>query len=165
MRSLDAGTLLRGWLDRLGALTLALAAIALLGMAAVEGWQVWARYVLNDSPGWTEPLALLLMNTAMMCGAAVAVRSDQHFGFTLLVDALSDDWQRRMRVLAALLMAAIGLALAHGGARLMIDDWDVPMAGTALPEGLRFMPLCLGGLLIALFAGERAVRRALRQER
>ena len=27
-------------------------------MALVQAWQVFARYVLNDSPGWTEPLAL-----------------------------------------------------------------------------------------------------------
>ena len=40
----------------------------------VEAWQVFARYVLNDSPGWTEPVALLLLNIAMMFGAAVGVR-------------------------------------------------------------------------------------------
>ena len=34
--------------------------VALVVMAAVEAWQVFARYVINDSPGWTEPVALLL---------------------------------------------------------------------------------------------------------
>lgn len=147
-----------GWLDRLSALTLGLAACALLGMALVQAWQVWARYVLNDSPGWTEPVALLLMNTAMMCGAAVAIRSDHHFGFTLLIDALSPAWRRRLRLLATLIMAAIGALLAHGGLQLLRDDWDVAMAGAPLPEGLRYLPLCAGGLLMALFALERGWR-------
>jgi hypothetical protein len=31
------------------------AGASLVGMALVEGWQVFARYVLNDSPSWTEP--------------------------------------------------------------------------------------------------------------
>lgn len=165
MRTLDAGAWMRAALDRINAATLAVAAVSLLGMAAVEGWQVWARYVLNASPGWTEPVALLLMNTAMMLGAAVAVRNEQHFGFTLAVDAFSDTWRRRARCLSALIMAAIGLALANGGARLALEDWDVATAGAAMPEGLRYLPLCVGGLLIALFAAERCVRVALGKER
>lgn len=147
-----------GILDHLSRVTLGLAACALLGMALVQAWQVWARYVLNDSPGWTEPVALLLMNTAMMCGAAVAIRSDQHFGFTLLIDALAPRWRQRMRILATLLMAVIGGALAHGALQLLRDDWDVAMAGAPLPEGLRYLPLCAGGMLIALFALERGWR-------
>ena len=53
--------------------------LALAGMAAVQAWQVFARYVLNDSPGWTEPVALLLLNTVMMLGAAIGVRTGQPF--------------------------------------------------------------------------------------
>ena len=55
----------RGWvgigLTLLARITLVIAGAALVGMAIVEGWQVYARYVLNDSPSWTEPVALLLM--------------------------------------------------------------------------------------------------------
>ena len=48
-------------LDGLDSLAMALAGLALVAMALIQAWQVFARYVLNDSPGWTEPLALLLM--------------------------------------------------------------------------------------------------------
>ena len=37
-------------LDRLADAVVALAALALVGLVAVQGWQVFARYVLNDSP-------------------------------------------------------------------------------------------------------------------
>src|SRR4051794_1448427 len=60
---------------------------ALVGMAGVEAWQVFARYVLNASPGWTEPLALLLLVTAMSLGAASGVRAGAHFGFFVAVHA------------------------------------------------------------------------------
>ncbi len=39
--------------------TLIAAGIALLAMTVIQSWQVFARYVLNQSPGWTEPLALI----------------------------------------------------------------------------------------------------------
>src|SRR5215468_353987 len=61
----------------------AVACMALIVMTLVEAWQVYARYVLNDSPSWTEPVALLLMSAAMMFGAANGVRSESHFGFFL----------------------------------------------------------------------------------
>nr|MBP8908295.1 TRAP transporter small permease [Pseudoxanthomonas sp.] len=41
------------------------AAIALVGLVLVQSWQVFTRYVLNDSPSWTEPVTLLLLATAM----------------------------------------------------------------------------------------------------
>ena len=43
----------------LARLSIALAAAAVLGLVVVQGWQVVARYVFNDSPGWTEPVAVL----------------------------------------------------------------------------------------------------------
>ena len=148
---------MRQILDGIARAALMLAAVSLLSIAAVQFWQVFARYVLNDSPGWTEPVALLLMNTAMMCGAAVGVRLDTHFSFTLVVDAVSPQMQRWLRGLSTLVIGAIGGALAWGGARLMQDDWDVAMAGAAIPEGLRYLPLCVGGGLMTLFALERLV--------
>jgi TRAP-type C4-dicarboxylate transport system permease small subunit len=144
-------------LDRLARGALVLAGLSLLLIALVQAWQVYARYVLNDSPGWTEPVALLLMNTAMMFGAAVGVRRDQHFSFTLLVDAAGPAAQRLLKLLSAVVMGAIGGALTWGGTLLMIDDWQVPMAGAPIPEGLRYLPLSLGGALIGLFALERMV--------
>ena len=51
-------------LDGLSVVVMALAGTALVAMALIQAWQVFARYVLNDSPGWTEPLALLLMSFA-----------------------------------------------------------------------------------------------------
>jgi TRAP-type C4-dicarboxylate transport system permease small subunit len=144
-------------LDGIARAALMLAAVSLLAIAAVQFWQVFARYVLNDSPGWTEPVALLLMNTAMMCGAAVGVRLDTHFSFTLALDAASPKMQGLLRRLSTLVIGAIGGALAWGGARLMQDDWDVAMAGAAIPEGLRYLPLCVGGGLMTLFALERLI--------
>jgi len=137
--------------------SLVLAAMSLLAIAAVQFWQVFARYVLNDSPGWTEPVALLLMNTAMMCGGAVGVRLNTHFNFTLAVDAANPTLRRWLLALAAVVIAAIGAALAWGSAHLLIDDWDIAMAGASIPEGLRYLPLCLGGGLMCIFALERLV--------
>ena len=52
-------------LDSIAAVVIAIAAIALVGLVLVQSWQVFTRYVLNDSPSCTEPVTLLLLATAM----------------------------------------------------------------------------------------------------
>lgn len=142
-------------LDGLAMVVMGLAGAALVAMALIQAWQVFARYVLNDSPGWTEPLALLLMSFAVMFGASVAVRRESHFAFQTLQHALPGRVQWALKSVSRLIAAAAGGALMVLGGTLMIDEWPVTMAGAPLPSGLKFAGLCVGGGLILLFAIER----------
>jgi TRAP-type C4-dicarboxylate transport system permease small subunit len=147
----------RACLDGLARVTILIASASLVGMALVEGWQVFARYVLNNSPSWTEPVALLLMSTVMMLGAAIGTRNDAHFGFFIAVDAAPPSLRRTLLSIARLIAAATGLLLAIWGGELLLDSWSVPMAGAPLPQGLVFLPFSVGGALIAVFAIERLI--------
>jgi TRAP-type C4-dicarboxylate transport system permease small subunit len=142
-------------LDGLAVVVLGLAGVALVAMALIQAWQVFARYVLNDSPGWTEPLALLLMSFAVMFGASVAVRRETHFAFQTFLHALPERPQWALKSISRLIAAASGAALTVLGGTLMIDEWPVTMAGAPLPSGLKFAGLCVGGALILLFSIER----------
>ncbi|MFN3930152.1 MAG: TRAP transporter small permease [Brevundimonas sp.] len=142
-------------LDGLASLALGLAGVALVAMALVQAWQVFARYVLNDSPGWTEPLALLLMSFAVMFGAAVAVRRETHFAFQTFRDAAPGRAQWVLKSISRLIAAVSGAGLMVLGGTLMLDEWTVAMAGAPLPSGLKFAGLCIGGALILLFSIER----------
>lgn len=142
-------------LDGLAVLVMGLAGAALVGMALVQAWQVFARYVLNDSPGWTEPVALLLMSFAVMFGAAVAVRRESHFAFQSFLHAAPGPLQWLLKTFSRLIAAASGAGLMVLGGALMIDEWPVAMAGAPLPSGTKFMGLCIGGALILLFSLER----------
>jgi TRAP-type C4-dicarboxylate transport system permease small subunit len=57
-------------------------------------------------------------------------------------------------------IAVTGGLLAFWGGELLVDGWDVRMAGAPLPQGLFFLPICLGGALIAVFALEQLLRRS-----
>jgi TRAP-type C4-dicarboxylate transport system permease small subunit len=133
------------------------AGAALVAMAAVEAWQVFARYVLNDSPGWTEPVALLLLNTAMSLGAGAGVRLRSHFGFFMLAHAAPPTIARALDVFAIVVVAALGAVIAAWGAELLVDGWGIAMAGTRLPQSAPYLPLAIGGALMCVFALERLV--------
>lgn len=150
-----------GWvsvaLAVLARVVMVIACACLVSMTLVEAWQVYARYVLNDSPSWTEPIALLLMSVAMMFGASLGVRAEAHFGFPLVVHLAPAPVRVVLVGIARLIMITIGLFLAYWGGALLADGWDVKMAGAPLPQGLFFLPICVGGVLIALFALERLI--------
>lgn len=145
--------------------TLAVAGVALVLLALVELWQVIARYVFNASPSWTEPVAILCMNTTMMFGAAAGVHAQRHFGFFVAVHAAPPALRRLLLALSRTVQVAVGLMLAGWGLYLCVQTWDVQLAGIALPQGASYLPLCAGGALIALFAAD-LLRRApgLQQE-
>lgn len=136
------------------------ACFALIGMTLVEAWQVYARYVLNDSPSWTEPVVLLLMSAAMMFGAAAGVRAEAHFGFFITVHLAPPRVRSVLLAISRLVVFAIGAVLAFWGAVLLWDGWRIPMAGAPLPSGLMFLPIGLGGALISVFALERLLTAA-----
>lgn len=144
-------------LDPVARTAIGLAATALVIMVMAQAWQVFARYVLNNSPGWTEPVALLFMSVAVMFGAAVGVRRETHFAFTGLAHAAPPRVQAVLKMLCRGVILLSGIGLAILGGQLTLDDWSVAMAGAGIPAGLRFLALAVGGLLIAIFALERLI--------
>lgn len=143
---------------RLAGLATGIAATALLGLVLVQAWQVFARYVLNDSPSWTEPVTVLLLMTAMGLGAAAGVHGQRHFGFFLLAQALPPAGRRVVDALASAVVVTIGAVLAGWGLVLLRDGFDIRMAGAPLPQSIVYLPLSLGGALMVLFAAERLWR-------
>jgi len=126
-------------------------------MAGIQAWQVFARYVLDDPPSWTEPLALLCMSTTLMFGAAAGVHAGRHFGFFIVVEHARPTLRRLMQLVARLIAALVGILFALWGGEMMIDAWDYEIAGAPLPQGIMFVPLCLGGALIAIFSIEQLI--------
>jgi len=148
---------LSGAFGAVARLAMIIAGTSLCVLVLVLAWQVIGRYALNDSPGWTEPVALVLMSVAALFGAAIAVRRESHFNFPTLVELAPAPIRVLLKLLARLIALVFGSALAWYGGLLMIDSWNVPMAGAPMPEGISYIGLCVGGGLIALFALERLI--------
>ena len=141
--------------SRLARLCLWLSAGGLVVMTAVIGWQVWGRYVLNDTPHWSERLSLLLMIYYILFAAAVGVRERFHLGLSLLHNALPPRAQRLQGIAVSLIVGGFGAGMVWYGARMVASTWSHTIPTLGLPTGLSYLPFPLAGGLIVLFIVEQ----------
>ena len=127
-------------------------------MTIFIAWQVFGRYVLNQSPSWTEPASLLLMSWFILLGSAVGVREGNHLGFEIALHHASPALRQIMLAVTEVLVVVFGGAMSWYGAMLAIETWSADMPGLPIPQGMDYVPLAVGGVLIALFSLEKLVR-------
>jgi len=148
------------WLGYLSRAALWIASIGLVLMTLFIGWQVFGRFVLNDSPSWTEPMAVLLMGWFIFLGAAIGVREGYHLSFEIVLYVLPDRGRRVLEVVSDIVVALFGLAMAIYGYQMAARTWQSTIPGLGYPGGMHFLALIAGGTLIVLFTLERLANRA-----
>lgn len=146
-------------LSRLNTAALYLAGVGLVLMTVFVAWQVFCRYVLNDSPSWTEPGAVMLMSWFIFLGAAVGVRENNHMGFDVLLYVMPPSAKKWLRMISDVVILAFGAGMIWYGASLVGLTWNTTLPALGISGGWDYVPLVGGGALIALFALERIVLR------
>lgn len=133
---------------------LVLAIIGLLTLVVAVQTQVIGRYVFNDTPTWTEALALQLVLYVTALGVAVGVRDAGHIGLESLVMLLPEGLRLKLEILIHALVGLFGVFMITSGwlwTRLKWGELD-PMLG--VPAGLDYLALVIAGVLIVLFSFE-----------
>ena len=126
-------------------------------IVAVVAWQVFGRYVLNDSPTWAESLALVLILYVTLIGAAVGVRDAGHLGMESLL-ILAPAWIRgKVEIVIHVLVALFGAAMVYNGWILGHSVAGYKLANLEVSEAVRYVPLVLSGALIVLFSIEHII--------
>lgn len=156
------------WLGRLSrAVSVAVkwfAGAGLLLMTLIIGWQVFGRYVLNESPAWAEQAALLLMIWYVMFAAAAGVREGFHIRITVFADSLPQRVRRAVNLLAHAIVGLFGAAMAWWGTELTIGVWGHVIPTLGISRGWAYVPIVFAGILILGFAAEHVAADVRRRE-
>ena len=129
-------------LGKLNTLALWLAGAGLVLMTGFVAWQVFCRYVLNDSPSWTEPGSVMLMSWFIFLGAAVGVRENYHLGFDVLLYVLPKGGKKWLRMISDLVVFAFGVGMIWYGGQLIALHLG---HHAAVARHLRRLGLCAAG--------------------
>lgn len=148
-------------LDAIAAICRLVTGVSLVVLTVIFGWLVFGRYVLNATPTWVEQAALLLVMVIAFLGAAVGIHENTHLAVTA-GRSVSPPWLRTVFAAATdLLLGVFGLLMLTYGAKLTMFKWGSMIPLIQLPEGLRSLPLTMGGGLILLFSLGHLLRLVL----
>ena len=144
---------------RLSALVLVLARLCLAGLGVVVLYGVVMRYAFNNEPPYVEQLALLLVISVSMFGAAAVAHDAGHIGLDSLVNRLPPAvrlWCTRLVAVSTLVFA---LVILWGSYQMALSTYSNRIPTLGISEAWRYFPLIVAGALIALFSIDRLLRR------
>jgi len=136
---------------------LMIAVVGLMAIVACVAFQVFGRYVMNDTPTWAEAFALVLVIWVTMFGAAVGVRDAGHIGMESLLVLVPERIRVRLELLIHALVAIFGALMAYNGGLLAISVMDYKIPTLGISEGFNHVPVAIAGALILLFSIEHIV--------
>ena len=145
------------FLDRLCRALLWCAGGGLFLMTMSISWQVFGRFVLNDSPTWTEPTSLMLMLWFILLAAAVGVRQRFHLSLDLTRMIAPPKVRLVMDLLSFTAVGGFGAGMVWYTRILISQTWAVPIPGLGLPTGLAYLPIAISGVLIVVFSIEHVI--------
>ena len=136
---------------------LVVAVVGLLAIVACVSFQVFGRYVMNDTPTWAESLTLVLVLYVALIGAAVGVRDAGHIGMESLLVLVSEPVRVKLEIVIYALVGVFGAMMLWygGGLTAGVLSYKIPTLG--ISEGFHYAPLMVSGALIALFSVEHVI--------
>ncbi|GAA5163215.1 TRAP transporter small permease [Viridibacterium curvum] len=137
--------------------SLMLAVVGLIAIILCVQYQVFGRYVLNDTPTWAEALALMLVIYVTSLGLAVGVRDAGHIGLESIIVLLPESIRLKLEILIHLLVGGFGGLMAWNGYLWTTLKWSDTKPMLGVPSGMDYVPLVIAGTLIVLFSIEHII--------
>jgi len=149
------------FIDKIVAVSLWISAAGLVTMTVLIAWQVYGRFVLNDTPTWTESTSILIMGWFLLLGAAAGIREGNHLSFDVLLIFAGDRVRNVLFSISDVVILAFGLGMVSYGYQLADKTWNTTIPNLGITGGAAFIALITGGVLVSLYAVERLLRRAV----
>ncbi|MDR1828680.1 MAG: TRAP transporter small permease [Methylobacteriaceae bacterium] len=142
---------------KISKLSLVLATMGLAVVVVCVLYQVFGRYVLNNTPTWAEAFAMVVILFVTMLGTAVGVRDAGHIGMESLLALCPQPYKRWLEIFIHCSVASFGAFMAYGGSFMILQNLDHRIPTLPLPEAANYLPITIGGILICLFSFEHVV--------
>ena len=129
--------------------------ILLVVMVIDVSWQVFSRYVLQQSSSVTEELATFLLIWVALLGAAYAYREKAHLGIDLISNKLSYKGKFYSEIIVLIVVVLVAFfAFVFGGSRLVYITFTLNQLSPAMRINMGFIysVVPISGILILLYS-------------
>ncbi len=152
---------IKKFLDR----TLEVLVMVVVGVLVVDVlWQVFTRYVLDNSSSWTEELATFLMIWVSLLGAAVALNRGSHLGIDYFMGKLPLRKRLYTEVFVFICVFLFSLfVMVIGGIVLVMNTLAYGQVSPALDlkMGYVYLAVPVSGFFLVLYSFMGFVERIL----
>lgn len=147
--------MLRRLTDALYKVAVALSAFALAVMVAVVAYQILGRYLpFLTRALWTEEIARMCLIWLVFLGAAVGVRTSEHFLIDLIPKSLGDRAQRVIITLGLALVTVIAVVLFIGSVSFVETGTGRTSTTSGMSLVYTFTAPMVSSILMVLFSIE-----------
>jgi len=140
---------------KVSAVALGVAGVALVLMAIIMSYQVFMRFVLRNTPFWSEEVTLVLMIYFGFFSVGPAYRERHHIAVRLFVDKLRGKARAGLTMGIDVFMGLFGIFMLVFGIALMASTLRQTLPAMGISVGFSYLPIPLGGALIVFFAIEK----------
>jgi TRAP-type C4-dicarboxylate transport system permease small subunit len=99
-----------------------------------------------------EATSLVLILVVTFGVAASATRSEEHLSIRFIRESFPAPAERPMRLLSHIVLVVFGAWMVTASWNNVLGTWYRPIPLLGIPEGIRHIPLVVGGLGIAAFS-------------
>ncbi len=132
----------------------ALSMVMMAALIVFTGWQVFGRYVLNNTPTWTEQFAIGLVLYIVCFMAAAAVYDGSHLKVSIVSDQLNVQSKKWLEVLVNIFILVFSLYMFFYSVKLMYFTRNNPWQLLGVSRMYFYLPMVLGGFFTSLFCVE-----------
>jgi len=123
--------------------------------------QVFGRYVLNNSPTWTEEVIRFAAIWLTLIGSALTIRSDGHVSVDIAIGFMKNNTHRAILVVVARIICCIFLVLFFPPAvQLVMKSTNSLAASVPIPYSYVYLAVPVGIVLMLLAYGVAIPRLA-----
>ncbi len=152
--------------SRLSRWVLHLACICLAALGIVVIYGVVLRYVFNASQPYVEQVALLMVISVAMFGAAAGARESGHIGLDSVVQLLPAKGQAIVHAIVEVLILAFAVLLFYGSWHMATSTYHDTIPTLGISEAFRYLPPIMAAVLIGIFSIEHLATQFVKpQER
>jgi TRAP-type C4-dicarboxylate transport system permease small subunit len=117
--------------------------------------QVFSRFILNNSWGWTDELCCFSLVWLAMFSASLGVRVGTHLAIDLVVAKTPKEFQQAITILSAVVIILFGAVLAVFGFQLSSRVMAQYSTTLHIPMGIVYMAVPISAIFMAVFAVEQ----------
>lgn len=121
-------------------------------LSVIVVYAVFMRYVMNDSPSWSEEMARYIMVWSALLAMSIALREHRHIGLTTLVERLWGKYTKYAFFAADLAIIAFFGVLLYTGIDMTLFVAKQSSPSMNWPMWIPYMAVPVGAFLVVIEA-------------